>query len=64
MRGDDGYALLEVLIALLMLTLIAGSAGGLLSRSMKETAAGPELLRGEIETRNEISRGSSGNQDL
>ncbi len=60
MRSDDGYALLEVLIALLMLTLLAGAAGGLLSRAMKETAAQPELLRAGIETRNQISRGISG----
>ena len=57
-HNQDGYALLETLIALALVTIITVAAGTLLGTAGKSSAKGRTVLTEQIQTRNSL--GSSG----
>ncbi|WP_319562723.1 hypothetical protein [Marispirochaeta sp.] len=58
-KHDDGYALLDSLLALALLTLLALPLSTLLVTALRDTASGKEGLYTLVSRRNEISCPSS-----
>ena len=58
-KHDEGYALLDSLFALALITLLALPLGTLLAAALRDSASGKEGLYTLVSRRNEISFPSS-----
>ncbi|WP_319476450.1 hypothetical protein [Marispirochaeta aestuarii] len=58
-KHDEGYALLDALLALALITLLALPLGTLLAAALRDSASGRESLFSMVSSRNELSSPSS-----
>ena len=58
-KHEEGYALLDALLALALITLLALPLGTLLAAALRDSASGRESLFSMVASRNEISSPSS-----
>ncbi|WP_321991308.1 hypothetical protein [Marispirochaeta aestuarii] len=56
---EEGYALLDALLALALITLLALPLGTLLAAALRDSASGRESLFSMVPSRNELSCPSS-----